>query len=39
MVYGADTMIPVDVTSPTWHRLNFESNHNMEGLENSTDFI
>lgn len=32
-------MIPVEVTSPTWRRLNFGNNHNMEGLENSTNFI
>lgn len=39
MVYRVDAMIPIEFTSTTWRHLNFDNNHNMEGLENSVDFI
>lgn len=39
MVYGDDTMIPVEVVSPTWRRLDFNNDLNREGMDNSTYFI
>lgn len=39
MLYVTDAMIPLEVNSPTWRRINFDDNLNKEGLDNSADLI
>lgn len=39
MVYRADAMIPMEVNSPIYHRINFDNNLNKEGLDSSIDLI
>lgn len=39
MIYGANAMIPVEVNSLAWRRLNIDEDLNKEGLNNSADFI
>ena len=39
MVYKDDAVIPIEVNSLTWWRLNFDEDLNREWLNNSVDFI
>ncbi|XP_058775202.1 uncharacterized protein LOC131649458 [Vicia villosa] len=39
LVYGADTIIPIEINTPTWRRAHFNEDANLEGLNVSTDLV